>query len=307
MKTLVIVPGLKYYYFNDIDSPDIIVKEEKYLSDCNLFSRCVQRLSKKTNLARIYECCISDWKEDIRRSDRCIIFDQAFSVALVKSLHDINSKLKIYIYCWNPVFKDKQILSKFKKVSSIISVYSFDKNDCKKYGFHFAPMVYKMDYQVADNTDNDYDVIFVGYLKNRGNILKTFYNYLEKNGFNKFFYVIDNVKNEDPVPFDLKTAYMDYKDYKLLLSKSKAVLDITQEGQVGLTIRTLETLCYHKKLITNNADIVNYDFYDSNNIFVIEKDDMNNLKDFLSTPFKPIEGKILKKYNFSDWIDNFNE
>ena len=44
MKTLVIVPGLKYYYFNDIDSPDIIVKEEKYLSDCNLFSRCVQIL-----------------------------------------------------------------------------------------------------------------------------------------------------------------------------------------------------------------------------------------------------------------------
>ena len=86
---------------------------------------------------------------------------------------------------------------------------------------------------------------------------------------------------------------------------SKAVLDIVQEGQIGLTIRTMETLCLHKKLITNNKDIVNYDFYNKNNIFIIGVDSFDDLKLFINTRVGKVDKKILSKYNFVDWVNSF--
>ena len=86
---------------------------------------------------------------------------------------------------------------------------------------------------------------------------------------------------------------------------SKAVLDIVQDGQVGLTIRTMETICYRKKLITNNTDVINYDFYNPDNIFVIGKDDINDLNEFINRPFIDIPDEILIRYNFCDWVKSF--
>ena len=53
-----------------------------------------------------------------------------------------------------------------------------------------------------------------------------------------------------------------------LISKSKAILDINHPSQVGLTMRTFETLGANKKLITTNENIKIYDFFDKENIDV---------------------------------------
>ena len=51
--------------------------------------------------------------------------------------------------------------------------------------------------------------------------------------------------------------------------RSNIVLDISHPGQSGLTMRTFETIGAGKKLITTNADIKNYPFYNPENIFNI--------------------------------------
>lgn len=304
MKKFVIVPGLKYYFFKDIKDPNIYVEEEKFLSSTNFCKNYIQRFSKKINLWPIYLLFIIEWKKKLKECDSCIIFDQAFSVALVKAIKFLNPNIKIYIYLWNPTFKDTSITKKLNKVKNLISIYSFDKNDCKKYGFKFSPMIYNLDIKYKKE-EIIYDVIFVGYLKNRVQLLTELYNKLQEFSASTYFYVLDNIKTKDKVPFELHDTYLEYDEYRKKMICSKAVLDIVQDGQIGLTIRTMETICYGKKLITNNLDIINYDFYNKNNIFVIGIDDINTLEQFIKLPFVPIPSEVLKKYNFVDWIKSF--
>ena len=69
-----------------------------------------------------------------------------------------------------------------------------------------------------------------------------------------------------------------------IYSNSRCVLDSAQEGQMGLTIRVLEALGAKKKLITTNEDIVNYDFYNEENIYVYD----GKTFDFNSPFFKSV-------------------
>ncbi|MBP5204804.1 oligosaccharide biosynthesis protein Alg14, partial [Candidatus Saccharibacteria bacterium] len=60
-----------------------------------------------------------------------------------------------------------------------------------------------------------------------------------------------------------------------------------------------------KKLITDNSNIVDYNFYRPENIFIIGKDDPGRLKDFISSPYKKINQKIVDYYEFENWIKRF--
>ena len=63
-----------------------------------------------------------------------------------------------------------------------------------------------------------------------------------------------------------------------------------------------EALGYRKKIITNNHDIVNYDFYDKNNIWVVSETNYEIPTTFFETEYVPIVEEILNKYMLSNWI-----
>ncbi|WP_024293401.1 hypothetical protein [Lacrimispora indolis] len=307
MKKFVIVPEKKYYFFSDIHDDDIYIEEEPFVAETNKVIRTFQRMLKRFGLWRIYLLFLGNWKLRLKECDECIIFDQAFSLSIVKIIRQFNSNVNIHIYLWNPTFKDISIVKKLKKVSTFTHVCSFDKSDCEKYGFTFSPMIYDFNAFKEKAVKFEYDVIFVGYLKNRVNMLTEIYNQLKAADVKNYFYVLDNNNNTETVPFELKKGYLDYRVYRNLMLSSKAVLDIVQDGQIGLTIRTMETICFEKKLITNNKDIMNYDFYNSNNIFVIGVDSLDNLTSFINTPFEKINEEIIRKYNFVDWVKSFSD
>ncbi|MDE1190525.1 MAG: hypothetical protein PW786_00025 [Arachidicoccus sp.] len=70
----------------------------------------------------------------------------------------------------------------------------------------------------------------------------------------------------------------------------------------GLTFRALEALCFDKKLITNNPEIVHYDFYKKENIFIIGQDDDLQLENFINSSYVAIAPSIKEKYSFTNWI-----
>lgn len=87
-----------------------------------------------------------------------------------------------------------------------------------------------------------------------------------------------------------------------LYEYSMCVLDSPQAGQTGLTIRVLEALGAKKKLITTNPDIVNYDFYRPENIYVYKgKIDLNNI--FFKKPYMEIDNIIYSKYSLKSWLE----
>ena len=310
MNVMVVCPGLRYYFFNDVKdkNSEVFVLEEPFVSEKNIFFKCTERLSKKLGFWRLYKKFINNWKKIVTQCSDVIIFDSAFSISLVKSLMFFNPNISIHVYLWNPVFLTPNILKKLKKVNSLIKIYSFDKNDCKRYNFSFSPMIYFFQREYLNfplDNNFEYDIVFIGYIKNRGSYLSNLYNLLSEYRLNLFFYVVNNTHTKEKTPFVLQDKCVDYNSYKNYIQKTKAILDITQEGQIGLTIRTLESVYYGKKLITNNFDIKNYDFYNSNNIFVLGVDDINNLKEFIDTPYVQISWDIVKQYNFYDWAIGF--
>lgn len=99
---------------------------------------------------------------------------------------------------------------------------------------------------------------------------------------------------------------------------SKAVLDLAQENQQGLTMRTMETLGIKRKLVTNNIYLKDYEFYNENNHTVLTdlaaKADQAEATgdysafvlpdtDWLDNPYAENE-ELRKKYSIHAWIDN---
>ena len=83
---------------------------------------------------------------------------------------------------------------------------------------------------------------------------------------------------------------------------SKAILDIEHPNQRGLTMRTIETLGSCTKLITTNAAVRNYDFYNPSNICVIDRNDVQLDPSFLESSYEPVPLTIYQRYRLNQWV-----
>ena len=119
--------------------------------------------------------------------------------------------------------------------------------------------------------------------------LKNVAKFFKQNKFDYHFYVMDKQDIED----ELITFFSKRMD-------NKTVVNHIQDG---LTFRVFEAIGYHKKLITTNKDIKTYDFYNSNNIYVI--DDVKNISiplSFFETDYEEIPKQIVEKYMLKNWV-----
>jgi hypothetical protein len=87
----------------------------------------------------------------------------------------------------------------------------------------------------------------------------------------------------------------------------KVLLDITDEGQSGYTLRVFDALCNRRKLVTNNVHIVNEDFYDKRNIFVYGMDSLEDFGNFLNTPFDTEKMEQICSRDIAHWLCRFME
>lgn len=101
---------------------------------------------------------------------------------------------------------------------------------------------------------------------------------------------------------ELNYERLSFEEVISMYNSSSAVIDIPALYQNGLTIRTFETMALHKKLITSNKNITNYDFYDPDNIFIIQDGCELPSKEWFEKPFS-IADEIIKKYSLERWLD----
>jgi hypothetical protein len=161
---------------------------------------------------------------------------------------------------------------------------------------------YFKDLQLPKSKKEKVDVFFCGLSKGRNSFLFTIQNRVEKMQLVPYFHIVD-----EQLPIEEQKPRLSYQENLEYISSCKAVLDILQEGQDGMTLRVMEALFFQKKLITNQLSLVKADFYHPNNIFIIGKDNWNNLKSFMSTPIVPISEEIKYKYDFFSWVERFGE
>lgn len=69
--------------------------------------------------------------------------------------------------------------------------------------------------------------------------------------------------------------FLKYEDVLKFTISSNCLLEIVNENQEGNTLRFKEAVCYNKKLLTNNKNVIKSKYYDPKFIHVFS--DVNNI------------------------------
>lgn len=227
-----------------------------------------------------------------------------------------NAELVLYLY--DPVKYIKGILGKVHLYDRVIS---FEPNDCEKYGFEFRALF--CDFEQDDDChlkmiDKRYDICFYGTMYgDRFSIIYQmkkiceeynlkFYSFCYLRGkFMAIYYWLTNPYFRKLGLNSVSFSPKSHSELANIIAASDIVLDANDIFQQGLTIRTLETLASGKKMVTTNSDIINYDFYDSNNICVVDRKNIKIPEKFINGKYE-FNGKssILEKYTAKGWVED---
>ncbi|QDR82016.1 hypothetical protein [Sporomusa termitida] len=228
-----------------------------------------------------------------------IIFDAPIWIKNIEYIVSRFKDFRIVFWFWN-IVKDQNTISAIKK--SCNNIYTFDKNDAEKHQFKYHPQFTWIDKPVNSSIIEN-DIFFVGRNKGRLAFLEKIYKICTDKEIKAKFYIVKDDKKDFSKTIELKDEPITYNDVIQEINRSKCILDINQSGQSGLTLRALEALFLKKKLITNNKDLVNYDFFKAENIqFLDEKSFFINRR-FIDGKFLDVKSEIVENYTVDHWIE----
>ena len=232
------------------------------------------------------------YKSKKKYSKVIVILGQLFDKQdIVRLKSNIEADEWVY-YAWDS-------FANFKNIEEIYRLfdrsYSFDRSNCKSVeGLEFLPLFYTFKGSINFSEKKDRALIISTIKKGKMKATKQVINELEKfMTVDKYLFLQSKLVFLYFKLFDKGFKGMKMKDFKYtrlnyektikLMDEYKYIIDVPMYRQVGLTIRTFEALALNCKLLTSNGDIVNYDFYNSSNIFIFNRD---NIKDFLSCGYE---------------------
>lgn len=218
------------------------------------------------------------------------------------------------LYMWDSI-KNKprtnELLEYFDRI------YSFDKKDTLiNEKIKFLPLFYINLYFPQKVDKFIYDISFVGTIhSDRFKIL----NLLKKECIDKnikyYFYLFFQNKKlillkklidknlKELTSEDISDKKLTHKEIENISNNSKTIIDIQSPNQSGLTMRTFEiALGLRKKLITTNENIREYDFYNPNNILVIDRKNIKIDYKFFQKKYIELDEKIYEKYSLKNWL-----
>jgi len=186
-----------------------------------------------------------------------------------------------------------------KTLSYFDTVYSYDKMDVKNYQFEFITnYIYDTQIEIKPITASVFNITSYD---DRFPLLEKIAAYFSANKIS-FRFIIKKDKIFEHDTIEVVKNYLSLSEVKQMIACSSILVDIQKENQQGLSFRIFEALGYQKKIITNNQDIVNYDFYNPNNIFVISENDYTIPLAFFESEYIQIDAVVLDQYTLKSWI-----
>lgn len=202
-------------------------------------------------------------------------------------------------------------------------IATFDKTDFEYYStrhsnIFFLPLFYSKQYENQEKKNLQelkYDIAFVGTVhSDRLILLKQikkqaesmglkvyFYCYLQA-WFMYFFYYITKKEFKHTKYKDFRYKKISAGDIQKIMKNSKAIFDVQYPKNTGLTMRTLETLGMRRKLITTNEDIKTYNFYNENNIYMIDRNNPELDIEFFKTDYEDLPEDVYQSYSITNWM-----
>lgn len=272
----------------------------------------------KKQTAAYFDQIISDTKGN--HYDKVFMINcKVYTKKMVEELKNVHKTAEFILYLWDSV-------KLYPFVEELIPLfdraYTFDIGDSEsRYGLQLLPLFYLPEYaKIAEEKPQiNYDLVSICTAHPiRYRIIKELFPKLRKEGIriysflfiNKLQYLYNKVfvrqfwlakKSE----FNFKPLRND--EIIGIIKESNTVFDIPHNKQTGLTMRTIETLGAKRKLITTNKQISRYDFYDENNIMILNDDNFEEVSSFLKHEYRDLPEPIYMKYSLSSWVTNVIE
>ncbi len=241
-----------------------------------------------------------------------VIKGEGVGQALLVKLKSLFPKAELIFYNWDS-FKNNSLSP--EEFVLYNKVKSFDREDCKKNeNIEHLALFYSNEFKLDETVESEFLFYFAGTL--HSNRYKDVMNVISsvKGGRESYIYFycqsrtifyLKKMLGKLPKELSISEVGFDKKskeELRILLLKSNCVIDFSHYQQVGLTMRTIEALGMKKKIVTNNLSVVNYDFYNENNIYVIGRSACT-LEEFLLLPYSNVPDAVYKKYDIDNWVN----
>ena len=278
---ILVAPGSDYgrAMWSDIERISNATILEKALKPCGKFLEVVHHihfsfaLNKITQLPfqniwkKLYSLESIGLKEDKKY---CVIYtDVSAARTDLKYLAGLRAQTNItlVLVMVNTMARRGSLIEKRKGYFDI--VFSFDRNDCDKYGFIYHPTYYSMTSMKAE--DIVQDAFYVGVSKGRASIITAVYERLMTQGAKAEFFISGLEPGEQKRKGIHYNQWLKYRQVLDYISKSNCIVEIMDGNQEGVTLRTMEAVCYNKRLLTNNASMKQSKYYTSGYIQVFDR------------------------------------
>ncbi|MCR4925244.1 MAG: hypothetical protein K5917_03030 [Clostridiales bacterium] len=242
----------------------------------------------------------------MNKDDKALIFGSGICISsrIAFPFCKICKAQKKYRWIWDTILneEDESWLLDLKKY---FEVWTFDRCDAKRYGLKYKNTVCACpkNCSTAEGSDFDCDVYFVGADRGRYDLLNSLYEDFTKEGLLCKFLVIKDDKSPKtekklkllPRPISLEENFNN-------VLRARAVLDISTEGQNGLTQRTLEGLFRVRKIISSNPYVMEEKIFNEKNIFVLGQRPLSDLPTFIRSELAPFDPG---PYTINEWIEEF--
>ncbi len=256
-----------------------VIKQYKDLNPLFLF---VRRIHFSPKINRIISLPLKDiWCDSVKKIkwDACIeyfiIFEETsiYPISL-KYLEKIKQKYNVHYILflqdpWQHRFSENA--RNYQQHIKFDYIFTFDPADASKYGFIFFNTPYSMLSDI-ENIRTKNDLFFIGTANDRLDAILAVFASGKKSGLNMSF-MVDRVaqslqKDDDMIIYNKRIPYSKVVEND---KASNCILEIISSGQSGASLRYYEAVCYNKKLLTNNKNVVNFPFYNPDYIRIFEK------------------------------------
>lgn len=254
---------------------------------------------------------VIDSLEKLGHQDQILVMNpDTFDLSTLHEIRKYTDRLITYLYdSLDRVVVDEKKLGLFDKI------FSFDIADVEKYGFEKLTNYIYLPFCSREKQKPAIDVFYItSYDTKRVELIKLFTKRLleihsqfqiiviGKKGWkhqlrNAFIKIPENLH----IIFSIKK--ISHKKLPKYYKNSRALLDLTRENQYGLSFRVFEAMALEKKIITDNQSIKSYDFYNPQNILVLDETCSNLEKSFFETPYEKVPEEIYESYTLEHWTD----
>lgn len=186
----------------------------------------------------------------------CYIFLGGQYIAGSKALQDYirkrNPENKIVINYGDLIAKKHY--KDFEAVrSSADLLVTYDRGEAEKYRIaHYGKRMYSPVQEITEPTAFDTDVYFLGAAKDRLDTILSVYRHLTENGLRCRFDLADvPPERQQPLEGISYISRIPYRESVRRLNEAKCVLEICQSGSNAATMRLVESVTYHRLLLTN--------------------------------------------------------